>query len=69
MRSENVYLTKKIHDMVKASWKSDIECKSSTKYLNVNELNGGRLVTVTIYGPLYEIIFMTAEEHKLNVSY
>ena len=24
--------------MVKASWKSDIECKSSTKYLNANVL-------------------------------
>ena len=27
--------------MVKASWKSDIECKSSTKYLNANVLNFG----------------------------
>ena len=27
--------------MVKASWKSDIECKSSTKYLNANVLNVG----------------------------
>ena len=34
-------LNHKIHDMVKASWKSDIECKSSTKYLNANVLNVG----------------------------
>ena len=34
-------LNHKIHDMVKASWKSDIECKSSTKYLNENVLNVG----------------------------
>ena len=30
-------LNHKIHDMVKGSWKSDIECKSSTKYLNATD--------------------------------
>ena len=34
-------LNHKIHDKVKTSWKSDIECKSSTKYLNANVLNVG----------------------------
>ena len=34
-------LNHKIHDMVNASWKSDIDSKSSTKYLNENVLNVG----------------------------
>ena len=31
----------KIHEVVEASWKSDIENKSCTKYLNANVLNVG----------------------------
>ena len=32
-------LNRKVHDMVEALWKSDIESKSSTKYLNPLMLN------------------------------
>ena len=31
----------KVHDMVEAAWKADIESKSSTKYLNPSVLNVG----------------------------
>ena len=34
-------LNYKVHDMVEAAWKADIESKSSTKYLNPSLLNVG----------------------------
>ena len=37
----------KVHDMVEAAWKADVESKSFTKYLNPLVLNVG-----SIYGPL-----------------